>query len=82
MASSANPARYPGDEFDEDWRRLVFPKDYRPPDPRERYHLVVIGAGPAGLVAAMAAAGLGAKVALVEKSAMGGDCLISGCVPS
>jgi pyruvate/2-oxoglutarate dehydrogenase complex dihydrolipoamide dehydrogenase (E3) component len=43
---------------------------------------VVIGAGPAGLVAAHAAAALGAKVALVERELLGGDCLNIGCVPS
>ena len=46
------------------------------------YNLVVIGGGPAGLVAAFGAAGLGARVALVEKGLLGGDCLVSGCVPS
>ncbi|MDW8259351.1 MAG: FAD-containing oxidoreductase, partial [Gammaproteobacteria bacterium] len=55
------------------WRELVFPAGYRNPAPRERYHLVVIGAGPAGLIVAIAAAGLGASVALVERAAMGGD---------
>lgn len=64
------------------WRRLVFPDDYRNPTAASRYNLVVIGAGPAGLVAAIVAAGLGAKVALVERHAMGGDCLNVGCVPS
>jgi pyruvate/2-oxoglutarate dehydrogenase complex dihydrolipoamide dehydrogenase (E3) component len=44
--------------------------------------LVVIGAGPAGLICAIGAAGLGAKVALVERQMMGGDCLNVGCVPS
>ena len=73
---------YPGARFDAEWRRLVFPLDYAAPEPASRYHLVVIGAGPAGLVTAIAAAGLGAKVALVERSAMGGDCLNAGCVPS
>jgi pyruvate/2-oxoglutarate dehydrogenase complex dihydrolipoamide dehydrogenase (E3) component len=43
---------------------------------------VVIGAGTAGLVTAAGAAGLGAKVALVEKHLLGGDCLHVGCVPS
>jgi len=52
------------------------------PKPAARYNLVIIGAGPAGLVAAAGAAGLGAKVALVEKSLLGGDCLNVGCVPS
>jgi pyruvate/2-oxoglutarate dehydrogenase complex dihydrolipoamide dehydrogenase (E3) component len=64
------------------WRRLVFPADYRNPKPAARYHLTVIGAGPAGLVTAIAAAGLGARVALIERHAMGGDCLNVGCVPS
>ncbi|MDZ4288551.1 MAG: mercuric reductase, partial [Prosthecobacter sp.] len=44
--------------------------------------LVVIGGGTAGLVTAAGAAGLGAKVALVERHLMGGDCLNYGCVPS
>ena len=74
--------RYPGDDHDRRWRELVFPGNYRNPEPRRRYHLVVIGAGPAGLVASIAAAGLGARVALVEREAMGGDCLNVGCVPS
>ncbi len=52
------------------------------PEPRERYHLVVIGAGTGGLVTASIAAGLGARVALVERYLMGGDCLNVGCVPS
>jgi pyruvate/2-oxoglutarate dehydrogenase complex dihydrolipoamide dehydrogenase (E3) component len=43
---------------------------------------VVIGAGTAGLVTAAGAAGLGARVALVERHLMGGDCLNYGCVPS
>ena len=58
------------------------PPDWRNPVPRDRYNLVVVGAGPAGLVAARGAAGLGAKVALVERNLIGGDCLIMGCVPS
>ena len=73
---------YPGESYDRAWRELIFPRDYRNPAPRSRYHLVVIGAGPAGLVTAMAAAGLGARVALVERQAMGGDCLNVGCIPS
>ncbi len=44
--------------------------------------MVVIGAGTAGLVTAIGAAGLGAKVALIERGLMGGDCLNAGCVPS
>lgn len=60
----------------------VRPENYQNPEPAPRYNLVVIGAGTAGLVTAAAAAGLGAKVALVERNLMGGDCLNVGCVPS
>ncbi|MEJ2138265.1 MAG: FAD-dependent oxidoreductase [Gammaproteobacteria bacterium] len=45
-------------------------------------NMVVIGAGSAGLVTAYIAAAAGAKVTLVEKDKMGGDCLNTGCVPS
>ena len=60
----------------------VHPPDWKNPEPRGRYHMVVIGAGTAGLVTAIGAAGLGARVALIERNLMGGDCLNSGCVPS
>src|SRR5438128_9002208 len=46
------------------------------------YNVVVIGAGTAGLVTAAGTAGLGGRVALVERGKMGGDCLNTGCVPS
>jgi pyruvate/2-oxoglutarate dehydrogenase complex dihydrolipoamide dehydrogenase (E3) component len=64
------------------WRALVSPPGYRNPTPARRYQLVVVGAGPAGLVTAIVAAGVGARVALIERQAMGGDCLNVGCVPS
>lgn len=62
----------------------VHPLDWSNPQPAERYDLIVIGAGTAGLVVAAGAAGLGIglKVALIEKHLMGGDCLNVGCVPS
>jgi pyruvate/2-oxoglutarate dehydrogenase complex dihydrolipoamide dehydrogenase (E3) component len=69
-------------DADARWRELVFPSGWRNPTPAGRYNLVVIGAGPAGLITSIAAAGLGARVALVERHAMGGDCLNVGCVPS
>ncbi len=58
------------------------PPDWRNPQPREPYHLLVIGAGPAGLVAARAAAALGARVALVERHLLGGLSLNYSSVPS
>jgi pyruvate/2-oxoglutarate dehydrogenase complex dihydrolipoamide dehydrogenase (E3) component len=60
----------------------VHPPSWVNPEPQRRYNLVVIGGGTAGLVTAAGAAGLGAKVALVERGLMGGDCLNVGCVPS
>jgi len=58
------------------------PAGWSNPNPAKKYNLVVIGAGAAGLVSAAGAAGLGAKVALIERNLMGGDCLNVGCVPS
>jgi pyruvate/2-oxoglutarate dehydrogenase complex dihydrolipoamide dehydrogenase (E3) component len=58
------------------------PSNWANPEPAPRYNLVVIGGGTAGLVAAAGAAGLGAKVALIEHEWLGGDCLVTGCVPS
>src|SRR5262249_4796941 len=60
----------------------VHPPGWRNPTPAPRYNLVVVGAGTAGLVSAVGAAGLGARVALVEREFLGGDCLNVGCVPS
>ena len=60
----------------------VHPADWKNPRASGRYHLVVLGGGPAGLVTAAAAAGLGARVALIERHLLGGDCLNFGCVPS
>lgn len=72
----------PVDEHDRLRLERVRPAGWRNPAPAERYNLVVLGAGTAGLVAAAGAAGLGARVALVERGLMGGDCLNTGCVPS
>jgi pyruvate/2-oxoglutarate dehydrogenase complex dihydrolipoamide dehydrogenase (E3) component len=60
----------------------VRPPGWENPLPKGRYNLVVLGAGTAGLVSAVGAAGLGARVAIVERHRMGGDCLNVGCVPS
>jgi pyruvate/2-oxoglutarate dehydrogenase complex dihydrolipoamide dehydrogenase (E3) component len=72
----------PGDEHDRTLVANVRPPGWANPRPARRYNLVVVGAGTAGLVAAAGAAGLGARVALVERDLMGGDCLNVGCVPS
>jgi pyruvate/2-oxoglutarate dehydrogenase complex dihydrolipoamide dehydrogenase (E3) component len=72
----------PWDEHNRALVAAVRPPDWANPPPAARYHLVVVGAGTAGLVAAAGAAGLGARVALVERHLMGGDCLNVGCVPS
>ena len=72
----------PNDPHDDRLRAAVKPPDWVNPTPAGRYNLVVIGGGPAGLVSAVGAAGLGAKVALVERDLLGGDCLTVGCVPS
>src|SRR6185295_3640356 len=60
--------------------RRVYSRWQRPA--RFERNLVVIGAGSAGLVSAYIAAAVRAKVTLIEKHRMGGDCLNTGCVPS
>ena len=72
----------PWDRYNQTLVGEVHPPEWVNPIPASRYNLVVIGAGTAGLVTAAGAAGLGAKVALVEKHLLGGDCLNVGCVPS
>lgn len=76
------PQLQPFDEHNQRLKDNVHPADWVNPTPTRPYHLVVIGAGTAGLVTAAGAAGLGARVALVERELMGGDCLNVGCVPS
>ncbi len=72
----------PNDEYNQQLVANVHPSDWINPEPTGRYNIVVIGAGTAGLITAVIAASLGAKVALIEKHLMGGDCLNVGCVPS
>ncbi len=76
------PELEPFDEHNQSLLSQVHPIDWGNPTPSGRYNLIVIGAGTAGLVTAAGAAGLGAKVALIERRLMGGDCLNVGCVPS
>lgn len=72
----------PPDEHNRELVEQVHPSGWINPVPSGRYHLVAIGGGTAGIIAAVGAAGLGARVALVEKHLLGGDCLNYGCVPS
>ncbi len=77
FASNAVPDVHERERLDN-----VHPPRWQNPKPAGRYRLLVIGGGTAGLVTAHAAAALGAKVALIERSLLGGDCLNVGCVPS
>lgn len=72
----------PGDPHDKQLVENCRPPGRLNPTPAGKYNLVVVGGGTAGLVSAAGAAALGAKVALVERNLMGGDCLNVGCVPS
>lgn len=63
-----------GEKESEEDRRMIRLED--------NYNVVVIGGGPAGYVAAIKAAQLGARVAIVEKGAFGGTCLNVGCIPT
>lgn len=76
------PIIIPQDDHNRTLVHNVHPSDWKNPEPATRYNMVVIGAGTAGLITAAGAAGLGAKVALIERHLMGGDCLNVGCVPS
>ncbi len=76
------PLVQPDEEHNRELIGRVHPLDWVPSSPAGRYDLVVIGGGTAGLVSAVGAAGLGARVAIVERHLLGGDCLNFGCVPS
>jgi pyruvate/2-oxoglutarate dehydrogenase complex dihydrolipoamide dehydrogenase (E3) component len=72
----------PVDQYDRKLAANVHPSDWVNMPAQRRYNLVVVGGGTAGLVTAAGAAGLGARVALIERNLLGGDCLNYGCVPS
>jgi pyruvate/2-oxoglutarate dehydrogenase complex dihydrolipoamide dehydrogenase (E3) component len=61
---------------------MTTPPSLRNAEPRAPYNLLIVGAGPAGLAAAEAAALRGARVALIERDLLGGTCLNKGCIPS
>ncbi|MBO3463088.1 dihydrolipoyl dehydrogenase [Aetokthonos hydrillicola Thurmond2011] len=72
----------PMDQYNQELINNLHPPNWVNPEPAPCYNLVIIGAGTAGLVTAAGAGLFGAKVALVEKHLMGGDCTNVGCVPS
>jgi pyruvate/2-oxoglutarate dehydrogenase complex dihydrolipoamide dehydrogenase (E3) component len=82
MNPGGAPVVTPDDAYNRELLRNLHPTNWENPTPSGRYNLVVIGAGTAGLVSAAGGAALGAKVALIEKHLMGGDCTNYGCVPS
>lgn len=82
MSQHDESVMLPDDEHNQRLVANVHPSDWVNPEPSGRYNIVVIGAGTAGLITAVIASSLGAKVALIEKHLMGGDCLNVGCVPS
>ena len=72
----------PEHEYNETLIKWAAPQDWVNPIADGVYNMIIIGAGSGGLVVASGAAQLGAKVALIEKSVIGGDCLNVGCMPS
>lgn len=72
----------PLDAFERKRLAGVHPEAWNNPEPSGPYQLVILGAGPAGLVAAAEAAALGARVALIERNLIGGTCFNTGCIPS
>mmetsp|Transcript_30418 Transcript_30418/g.50532 ORF Transcript_30418/g.50532 Transcript_30418/m.50532 type:complete len:291 (+) Transcript_30418:161-1033(+) len=76
---------WPMDDYNTNLLNNVHPPEWQDPastnkDGSSSYDLVVIGAGAGGLVTAAGAAGVGAKVAIIEENLLGGDCLNVGCV--
>jgi choline dehydrogenase-like flavoprotein len=76
------PSEPPDDRFHRALLDDVHPPTWTNPKSKDKYNLVIIGAGPGGVTAAREAAALGAKVALIERNFIGGDRLNVGCIPS
>ena len=77
-AQSESIEAYPKDEHNILLEHHVHPADYINPTTSAVYDMVVIGAGVSGLISIIIGAWLGRKCALIEKHAMGGDCLNTG----
>ena len=82
MSEDWNVQPAPMDDHNQKLIDNVHPSDWQNPTAEGTYNLVAIGAGTAGLISAIGTAGLGGRVALIERHLMGGDCLNVGCVPS
>lgn len=72
------------DKYNCDMYDNIRPREWVDPetDGNNKYDILVIGGGAAGLVTAAGSAGVGARACLIEKGFLGGDCLVTGCVPS
>ena len=80
VVSVALPAHFsPNDEHNLLLQSHVHPRGYSNPQSQD-YDVVVIGAGVSGLISVIMGAWLGKKCALIEKHAMGGDCLNTGII--
>ena len=82
MTAMTAPRIHPDDQYNRQLERYAHPPAWVNPTAEGRYNLVVIGAGTAGLTAAGGCAAIGGRAALIERHLTGGDCLVSGCVPS
>lgn len=68
--------------FQRKFKQDIFPPNWVNPKATELYDIVVLGGGPGGMTASIVAKNLGARVALIEKEHLGGECLSYGCIPS
>jgi pyruvate/2-oxoglutarate dehydrogenase complex dihydrolipoamide dehydrogenase (E3) component len=77
-----SPSVLAEDAGNQDLLNNVHPEPWVNPRPADKYNLVILGGGYAGISTALEAAGTGAKVALVERNLLGGVCLNAGCISS
>lgn len=70
------------DEHNCDMMDYARPIVWTDPKEADTYDMLVIGGGAGGLVTSVGSAAIGAKVALIERCWIGGDCLVTGCIPS